>query len=302
MVPAIPFENGGFAAGVGLGGGFVQYIGLPPSGGGGPGWDWKTAFNFQTDYPKVVDNWSYACDAINPNVWPAKLWGSKIIGYHGWADPLVGPLQGAAYYDEVLGKMGEAEAKEFYKLYMVPGMFHCGGGPGAGVVDYLVPMIDWVENGIEPGTLIGKHLNAAGQADRTRPLCPYPEVARYLGTGDINDAENFTCVETIPTQVSITPEKLSLGRPRGFTAVITIPEGYNVRKWKTSAVVCEGAPAMKGYSRLVWDGSVYSARFSMADLINITAGEAVTFTVTAIFEHNGQQVAFEGSDTVKVTE
>ena len=110
----------------------------------------------------MVDNWSAACDAINTNVWPAKLRGSKIIYYHGWADPLVGPLQGAAYYDQVLGLMGETETKEFYKFYPVPGMFHCGGGPGCGVADYLVPMIDWVENGIEPGALIGAHLNAAG--------------------------------------------------------------------------------------------------------------------------------------------
>ena len=181
-------------------------------------------------------------------------------------------------------------------------MFHCGGGPGAGVVDYLTPIIDWVENGIEPGALIGARLDSKGKVDRTRSICPYPEVALYLGTGDINKAENFTCVETIPAQVNMTPEKLSLGRPRGFTAIITIPEGYDVRKWETSAVVCEGAPAMKFISRLARDGGAYTARFRMEELKNITVGDAVTFTVTAIFEENGKQVAFEGSDTIKVTE
>ena len=107
IVPATP---GGFTAGLALGSGFVQWIGLPASGGGGPTWDWKT-FSWPSDFTKVVNSWSATCDAINPNVWPAKLWGSKIISYHGWADRLVPVLQTTVYYDQVLGLMGEAKQK-----------------------------------------------------------------------------------------------------------------------------------------------------------------------------------------------
>jgi feruloyl esterase len=88
--------------------------------------------------------------------------------------------------------MGEAATRDFYRLYMVPGMFHCSGGPGCGQVDWLEALMNWVEQGIAPNQLIGAHLEN-GQPTRTRPLCSYPLVAKYQGTGSIDEAANFAC-------------------------------------------------------------------------------------------------------------
>jgi feruloyl esterase len=97
------------------------------------------------------------------------------------------------YYENVLNLMG-AQTREFYRLYMVPGMAHCSGGVGCGDVDWFAPLVNWVENGVAPEELIGAG-KAEGKVDRTRPLCTYPKVAKYKGAGDINDASNFVCVE-----------------------------------------------------------------------------------------------------------
>jgi feruloyl esterase len=75
---------------------------------------------------------------------------------------------------------------------MVPGMFHCNGGPGCGSVDWLAVVVDWVENGKAPAQIVGAHAES-GKSTRTRPLCPYPQVARYKGTGSIDEAVNFSC-------------------------------------------------------------------------------------------------------------
>jgi hypothetical protein len=139
---------------------------------------------------------------------------------------------------------------------------------------------------------------------RTRPLCPYPEVARYLGAGSIDEAANFACVETVQAHVRIDPDRLSLtsGKPY-FTALIELRHQGD---WRATSAVCEGAPAVK----LTRHGHSYKATFNKQDLINITAGDEVTFTVTLFVERQGHHyghpddtpIAFEGSDTVKVME
>jgi hypothetical protein len=184
---------------------------------------------------------------------------------------------------------------------MVPGMGHCGGGVtgNTSTIDWLTPLVDWVENGITPGTLIGSGKDASGNP-RTRPICSYPEVARYLGTGSIDDAANFTCAEIIPAAtIRIIPARVSLSHTRKFAAVVRLPDGYKARDLEISAMVCEGAPAVKvnatGQTGIAW--------FNMEDVINpITPGDEVTFRVNVIANYNGQTIAFEGSDTVKVTE
>jgi feruloyl esterase len=90
--------------------------------------------------------------------------------------------------------MGDAATSEFYRYYMVPGMAHCREGIGCGNVDWLAPLVDWVEKGVAPGALIGQGNDSSGNT-RSRPICLYPEVPRYKGTGDINNAENFGCVK-----------------------------------------------------------------------------------------------------------
>jgi len=97
------------------------------------------------------------------------------------------------YYKSVLEKMGGAsKVQPFYRLYMVPGMAHCGGGEGTSTFDMMTALEGWVEKGQTPDQIPASRVRN-GQADRTRPLCPYPQVAVYKGSGSIDDAANFTC-------------------------------------------------------------------------------------------------------------
>jgi Tannase and feruloyl esterase len=128
--------------------------------------------------------------------------------YHGWDDPAISPWNSISYYENVQKTMGEADAASFLRLYMVPGMEHCAGGPGPaafgqlgiattngpkyGVFDALV---DWVEKGTPPETVIATKYQPHSDTKviMTRPLCPYPALATYKGAGDTNDAANFAC-------------------------------------------------------------------------------------------------------------
>ena len=113
--------------------------------------------------------------------------------YSGWADQQVNPLPGIEYYEAVSRRMGDSATRDFYRLFMVPGMFHCNGGPGCNAADWLAAVMDWVEKGTAPEQLTGAHVES-GKTTRTRPLCPYPLVARYKGTASIDEAANFSCV------------------------------------------------------------------------------------------------------------
>lgn len=84
------------------------------------------------------------------------------------------------------------ETQDFFRLFMVPGMNHCAGGPGPSNFDMLTALEQWVEHGVAPRSVIATHLSS-GAADRTRPLCPYPQVARWNGKGSTNDAAGFAC-------------------------------------------------------------------------------------------------------------
>jgi Tannase and feruloyl esterase len=140
-----------------------------------------------------------------------KARGGKLILYHGWNDPAISALNTVNYYESVVKKMGEKGTEAFARLYMVPGMQHCGGGPGAtefgaesavlGPKDaehsVSLALEQWVEKGIPPGTVIASKFEQGDPTKgpkMTRPLCAYPQMAKYKGSGDTNDAANFTCV------------------------------------------------------------------------------------------------------------
>jgi len=167
----------------------LKFMLLDPSPA--PEWNYKS-FNFDTDPAKIPAN-AHKINATNPDLSALKRRGGKIIHYHGWADTAVIPQLSTQYYESVVEKIGGKETREFYKLYMVPGMFHCSGGVGCSTVDWFSPLVDWVEKGAAPQTLIGKRVEG-GETKRTRPICPYPEVARFKGAGSIDDAANFSCV------------------------------------------------------------------------------------------------------------
>jgi hypothetical protein len=119
--------------------------------------------------------------------------GGKLIMYTGLADPVTSPLDTFEYYDSVVHENGGLEAtRRFYRFFPVPGMAHCSGGAGTSTFDALAALEAWVERGIAPNAIPASH-SSNGREDRTRPLCAYPAVARYKGSGSIDDAANFSC-------------------------------------------------------------------------------------------------------------
>jgi len=121
-----------------------------------------------------------------------------MIMYQGWADPAVTPFMTIEYYENVVKEMGELEeTMDFLRLYMVPGMAHCQIPPGLGPDDFdlLTPLEEWVEKGVAPTEIVASQKDKDGNVIRTRPLYPYPKVSKYKGSGDVNDAANFTSVE-----------------------------------------------------------------------------------------------------------
>lgn len=148
-------------------------------------------FDFDTGVRDLVPR-SRLFNATSPNLRRFEANGGKLMMYHGYADPLITPFGTIAYYDDVVeGMGGEARTQDFARLFMLPGMSHCGGGPGPSVVDFLTPMENWVEQGVAPDQVVASRFAADGTVDRTRPVFPYPLVARYDGTGNTDDAANF---------------------------------------------------------------------------------------------------------------
>ena len=119
--------------------------------------------------------------------------GGKLLQYHGWSDPQISALNSTDYYERVVAALGgAAKVQGSYRLFMAPGMAHCGGGEGPNDFDKMAPLEQWVEKGKAPDSIIASH-STDGKVDRTRPLCPYPQVARYKGTGSVDEAANFVC-------------------------------------------------------------------------------------------------------------
>jgi hypothetical protein len=153
------------------------------------------SFNFDVDVPRILDHEDLG-NATNPDLTAFKAHSGKLLMYQGWADPAVTPLNTVNYYDNVVRTMGGREQTEqFFRLFMIPGMYHCSGGPGADPRDNMFAAIEnWVENGVAPDQLIATH-TSNGTVDRTRPIYPYPKFARYSGSGSQDDAANFIPVD-----------------------------------------------------------------------------------------------------------
>ncbi len=155
-----------------------------------PDYDYKT-FNFDRDI-HLLDNWGKQADAKNPDLSKFKNRGGKLVMTYGWADPILQPMVGVNYYEQSVAKNG-SDTAAFFRLFMVPGMAHCGGGIGPDRYDAMTAVINWVEKGTAPSSMAASRV-VSDQVVRTRPLCPYPQVARYSGQGSIDDAANFRCV------------------------------------------------------------------------------------------------------------
>jgi len=133
--------------------------------------------------------------AVDPNLKRFISHGGKLVLYHGWADNQIAPLNSVNYFSSVVSNLGGPEkADASVRLFMAPGVGHCGGGEGPNMFDMISPLEEWVEQGKAPDRVIASH-TTGGQVDRTRPLCPYPQVAKYKGTGSVDDAVNFVCTK-----------------------------------------------------------------------------------------------------------
>jgi len=153
-------------------------------------YDYRT-FDFDRDI-HLLDGWSKLADAKNPDLAQFRKRGGKLLMTYGWADSILQPLMGVHYYEDAVAKNG-SNTTEFFRLFMVPGMAHCGGGIGTDRHDSMTAMVNWVEKGKAPASMMGSRV-VNNQVVRTRPLCPYPQVARYSGQGSIDEAANFRCV------------------------------------------------------------------------------------------------------------
>jgi len=156
-----------------------------------PQWDYRT-LDFDKDVAKADEIDSGLLNATSPNLRAFFKRGGKILMYHGWNDQLISPGNTINYYNSVVKELGPDTVSKSMRLFMVPGMDHCFGGDGPSLFDGMAALEQWVEQQKAPEQLIATHL-ANGKPDRTRPLCLYPKVAVYSGTGSTDDAANFVC-------------------------------------------------------------------------------------------------------------
>lgn len=171
-----------------------------------PAWDYKS-FNVDSG-AKITDaKMAQILNTTDPDLSRFKNRGGKLILYHGWSDAAIPPQNTIDYYQSVLKKMGSQDAGGFIRMFLVPGMQHCTGGAGPNSFGQLGPahgdaghnisaaLEQWVEQGIAPERIIATKfknpMNAAAGVERTRPLCAYPKVARYKGSGSTEEAANF---------------------------------------------------------------------------------------------------------------
>jgi Tannase and feruloyl esterase len=174
--------------------------------------NWKFSdLNFDHDITITQEKIGTSLDANNPDLSAFRAHGGKLIQYHGWNDGAPSPHHAVEYYEDVMAKMGGfTETSKFYRLFMAPGMMHCGSGPGpnlfGNMLDFAAPddadrnifaaLERWREQGIAPDKIIAtKYQNddpTKGIA-MTRPLCPYPQIAKWTSKGTNSDAQNWVC-------------------------------------------------------------------------------------------------------------
>jgi len=140
-----------------------------------------------------LDAMSHLNDPTNPDLSGFAAHGGKLLMWDGWADNGTSPFGTLNYYNAVRVQLGTA-ASGVMTLYMLPGVYHCAGGPNAALMDFLTPLMSWVEDNASPGRQVITYLtngSTTSPVARTRPVYPYPNNTAYTGSGDVNDASNY---------------------------------------------------------------------------------------------------------------
>jgi len=154
-----------------------------------PGFDWHK-FDFTKDPPRMTPI-RQLLNADDPDLTAFRRHGGKLIMYHGWADTALTPFMSVDYYERAVAANGPG-TPDFFRLFMIPGMAHCRGGVATDRFDGMSAIVNWVENGLAPDSIKAWRAED-GKVTRTRPLCPYPQVAAYSGSGSTDAAANFAC-------------------------------------------------------------------------------------------------------------
>jgi feruloyl esterase len=165
-------------------------------------WNFRN-FDFDRDLEYALEKVGAAVDSDDPDLRPFRDGGGKLIVYHGWSDADISPLASINYFGSVIDVVADDikavnwqsaldQTQEFFRLFMVPGMGHCRGGPGPDRFDALTALENWVEEDIAPESMIASKI-VNGEVVRSRPLCVYPQVPSYNGSGSTDEAANFTC-------------------------------------------------------------------------------------------------------------
>ena len=150
------------------------------------------AFDADKDIPAMDERMNPVMSAVNPDLSKFKARGGKVVAWHGWGDAAISPYNTLHYYDTVKAKTGR-NMDDFYRIFFVPAMGHCGAGAtGPDKFDAVAALESWVEKGVAP-TRIDAAQYKDGKVTRSRPLCKYPQVAKYDGKGSVDDAKSFTC-------------------------------------------------------------------------------------------------------------
>jgi len=154
-----------------------------------PDWDWRT-FDLERDSQKA-NAANHGIVEVDPDLTGYAEHGGKLLLYHGWADQQVAPGSTVDFYNATVA-LSPNQRAVWVRLFMVPGMAHCSGGEGPDTFDKISALEQWVEQSKVPASIVATHFNG-DKPDRTRPLCPYPQTAHYLGQGSIDEAVNFAC-------------------------------------------------------------------------------------------------------------
>jgi feruloyl esterase len=164
---------------------------------GNSNWDWRS-FDFAADAALAHEKTGLVLNAVDPDLSAFRDGGSKLLLYHGWNDQVIPPEGSIDYYEAVETTLASRpnlsgrDTDDFFRLFMVPGMTHCRGGPGTSQFDAQSAIEAWVERGIAPDRIEAQHLEG-NTITRTRPLCPYPQTAQYRGSGNTDRTGSFVC-------------------------------------------------------------------------------------------------------------
>jgi feruloyl esterase len=163
-----------------------------------PDWDYR-AYDLDRDLRIADQAAGQQLNATDPDLRAFRNRGGKLIIWHGWSDAALAPASTIDYHESVVAKMGRKNADSFLRVYLAPGLAHCEGGPGANTFGrpMMAALEGWVENSAAPDRIVATKYktdgNPASGVVRTRPLCPYPQVARYRGSGSTDEAGSFVC-------------------------------------------------------------------------------------------------------------